>query len=44
MKYEKEIYYERKYILAMHNKYYIRAFIYYILFKKETIKNKERVN
>lgn len=33
MKYEKEIYYERKYILAMNNKLYIRAVFYKILYK-----------
>lgn len=42
MKYEKEIYYERKYILTMNNKFYIRAFIYYLLFKYEKKKNEKR--
>lgn len=39
MKYEKEIYYERKYIVALYNKRYLKAFIYYILFKIEEKKN-----
>ena len=41
MKYEKEIYYERKYILAMNDKKYVRAFIYYLLFKHEVLKNEK---
>ena len=40
MKYEKEIYYERKYIIALSNKQYIKAFINYVLFKIQENKNK----
>lgn len=39
MKYEKEIYYERKYIIALYNKRYLKAFIYYLLYKYEVFKN-----
>lgn len=36
---EKEIYAERKYILAMHNKKYIKALFYYLKWKYYERKN-----